>query len=375
MSTPQSLIVHALAARDGLVRAATALATRGLTVIPLRRDKRPYGSWATIEGDGALAHTHRTLAAFPESVLGVRTGLRVDVLDLEAAGLAHFDLERLPATPVAVTQRGGRHIYFAAGRLENASLATGDLHLADVKAQNAYVVVPPSVGEHGAYFWLPGRSPLDLEPVEVPEWVVSWIESFRRGHVRGRRAQAQQGREPWQGAQPDVPPPNARSERAYPSRSERDAADAYRMAVEGYSREEAIEELRSRESASDHGRDPQRYAERTVDRAFGLRGEHDAAGECTAETVTATVVAVLSAGAGVAFSTDAGQQLRYPLDWPKTERSRARWYHLFRAGGLERDARPEDLRGCQVRLEVCRGAGGPVRVRRVFPLATEEAEP
>lgn len=162
--------------------AALAYAARGWAVFPLQPGtKEPYpGSHGFKDASTDQAVVTAWWEAQPEANIGLATGpvSGVYVLDvdegvrsdgtaktgsesLEALEQAHG---ALPTTPLAVTPRGGRHLFFAypeEGRWGNTQGRLGpDL---DTRGDGGYVVLAPSSTEDGAYEWV-------LEP--------GWPESF-----------------------------------------------------------------------------------------------------------------------------------------------------------------------------------------------------
>lgn len=102
----------------------------------------------------------------PDANIGIATGHRIDVIDIDGpAGnesLAQI-LDDLPPRLgwVSTPRPGGRHFYVpATGRGNDAAILAG----IDYRGLGGYVVAPPSVTEQGAYRWI---RPLDLPAVEA----------------------------------------------------------------------------------------------------------------------------------------------------------------------------------------------------------------
>ncbi|MER3407680.1 MAG: DNA primase, partial [Nitrososphaera sp.] len=75
-----------------------------------------------------------------------------------------------PDTPTART-RSGHHWYFAhpGGQVPNAVRLLPGL---DVRGDGGYVVAPPSEHPSGQrYTWVEGRSPWNLPPAPLPDWL------------------------------------------------------------------------------------------------------------------------------------------------------------------------------------------------------------
>ena len=119
----------------------------------------------------------------PRSNIGIATGdvSGIVVLDIDGAeGQASLDaltVEHgpLPATITVRTGSGGHHYYFKYPVGENVSNTASTIApKIDTRANGGFVVAPPSNHKSGgAYEFLAGCSPDDLEPAEMPEWMLA----------------------------------------------------------------------------------------------------------------------------------------------------------------------------------------------------------
>lgn len=141
--------------------AALGYAKLGLAVFPtagkIPRTRSGFHAASTNE-----AQIREWWTAWPDAGIGLPTGARnglvvVDVDDAEALEAFERDHGRLPATEEVITPRGGRHLYYRhpGGGVTVRSCAgfRGYTGL-DVRADLAYVVVPPSPG----YCWEIGNA-------------------------------------------------------------------------------------------------------------------------------------------------------------------------------------------------------------------------
>ena len=140
-------------ASNPLLSAALSYARRGWPVLPLHVGEKTPDGWLVRHGLKE-ASTDDTVvrawwAASPQANIGIRTGLGLDVLDLdsEAAYRALSDRfpEALKAKVVVATGRG-RHLWFASSGLSSRA---GVIEGLDVRANGGYVVAPPSVHPNG----------------------------------------------------------------------------------------------------------------------------------------------------------------------------------------------------------------------------------
>ncbi len=176
-----------------LLRPALNYAERGLRVLPLEPGgKRPLRgsrgcSGATTDADQIRAWWDRA----PDAGLGVVPGPLFWVLDVDTKpprvdeGRARgrklidgFEAMRrlcdlgfaLPGTLAAKTPSGGHHYWFLNGegmRPSTYAIMRGALAGLDVRAEDSYVVVPPTVTKDGEYTWI-NRSPV----AEAPAWLL-----------------------------------------------------------------------------------------------------------------------------------------------------------------------------------------------------------
>jgi hypothetical protein len=149
-------------ALPNLVGAALAYAGWGWPVLPLRPGRKTPATRhglhdASTDPDQVRAWWTR----WPEANIGLTTGVRFDVLDVDPAGLRWLgELRHVGGAELAVhgevsTPRGGMHLYLpASGHGNLVGLACG----VDYRGVGGYVVAPPSV-----------LHPAALEP-PVPPW-------------------------------------------------------------------------------------------------------------------------------------------------------------------------------------------------------------
>ena len=115
-----------------------------------------------------------------ERNVGVVCGERFDAWDIEHQHLPMFyawarqNGASLPATPVAITGRGGIHILTEpTGVGGTRYLYLEGQHVGELKSTGGFILVSPSVTE-GRYVWL--RAPDRLSPQPAPSWLLSLLE-------------------------------------------------------------------------------------------------------------------------------------------------------------------------------------------------------
>jgi hypothetical protein len=137
--------------------------------------KHPLGSLVPHGVKDASCNRARVLAWWtrhPSANIGLATGHRFDVLDVDGPTGAHAIQELAAehglhsAGPLVRTGGGGWHYYLAPTGLGNAH--PRDLEHVDWRGRDGYVVAPPSRHASGhPYQWAPGRD-LDTPPGQVP---------------------------------------------------------------------------------------------------------------------------------------------------------------------------------------------------------------
>ena len=158
--------------------AALRYAERGVAVFPcVQRGKRPLTQHGFRDASADADFVRAWWTRWPEANIGVPTGLRFDVLDIDPkhggdAALAALEAEQgpLPETAEVRTGGGGRHILFlpdsrvrcSAGMLGNGL---------DVRGAGGYVVAPPSIHASGRRYAWACRAAL----APWPEWLLDRI--------------------------------------------------------------------------------------------------------------------------------------------------------------------------------------------------------
>jgi bifunctional DNA primase/polymerase-like protein len=145
---------------EALTNGAKWYAEHGIAVFPLQPgEKKPYpGSRGFKDATADLETVHRWWAARPDSNIGVPTGGKYDVIDIDGPpgyqSLADLrENGRLPQWEGRVsTPSGGMHLYIVpTGAGNGAKVGPG----VDYRGVGGYVVAPPSRGANGRRWeWL-----------------------------------------------------------------------------------------------------------------------------------------------------------------------------------------------------------------------------
>ena len=173
--------------------AALYYAERGFSVLPLRKDKKPFLEWTEYQKRRASKdEINAWFEKWPKANVGIVTGKISDVVVIdidddwgETAVEKYIDDAALP--PTVKTPSGGKHLYFKAPSIHmsnNAKVIPG----CDFRGDGGYVVAPPSIGETGEWEWLYG---LDIHQVtELPILPEAYIQAVSPNI---RKAKAQTG--------------------------------------------------------------------------------------------------------------------------------------------------------------------------------------
>ena len=138
---------------------ALAYLARGLSIIPISKDKKPLISWQEFQTRKATEDEVKDwLKQWPEMNLGIVTGQisNLIVVDCDSTdAIAAFRDHYKGDTSIVKTPRGLHYYFQYAEGVRNTVKVSGiDL---DIRGEGGYVVAPPSVnGDGGAYRFLKG---------------------------------------------------------------------------------------------------------------------------------------------------------------------------------------------------------------------------
>ena len=153
---------------ESIEQKALHYAGKGLSVIPVKQNKKPFLKWDYYKSNRAsYDKIRRWWNKFGQVNVAIITGAisGVDVVDIDSQKGMDAVNELIPdslITPIARSQKGGWHYYFQ--HQEGVGNATRFLPDVDLRGDGGYIIAPPSVGEVGSYEWLPELSILDVAP-------------------------------------------------------------------------------------------------------------------------------------------------------------------------------------------------------------------
>jgi len=161
--------------QNNFLQAALDYAGRGLSVIPVRGDKKPFIPWTEYQKRRATPNEIRAWAAkYPGAMIGIVTGGISGIIVIDCDSLEGFEAVQklLPDTlilPIARTPRGGWHLWFLYPMGSKITVGTEIMPGVDFRGEGGYIIAPPSVnGDGKGYTWQEGLSIDEVEPAPLP---------------------------------------------------------------------------------------------------------------------------------------------------------------------------------------------------------------
>lgn len=148
-------------------------------------EKGRGGFYAATNSPGRIMYWKKN---FPDSNWGLRTGSisQCFVVDIDVKNGAQGDksfwhlIETYGETPVTLTidtPTGGKHYYFRMTKHVPTIIGAGKFGGIDIKSDNGYVVIPPSIVDGKAY-----EVCLEEEIAECPDWL---YDNLIKPHIKG----------------------------------------------------------------------------------------------------------------------------------------------------------------------------------------------
>ena len=170
-----------------MLQEALALRRQGLSVIPVSANKVPLLPWKEYQTRlPSEDEIQRWWTEHPNANIGMATGVvsGVAVIDVDTDEGKQIIKNYIPEDcypPTVCTPKGGNHYYF---RCQDKTLEnnTRGLPGIDFRGNGGYVVMPPSVGEKGAYEWDIPMTPGEILP-DIPQKYLELIEKRRMGSL------------------------------------------------------------------------------------------------------------------------------------------------------------------------------------------------
>ncbi|NIN00010.1 MAG: hypothetical protein GTO24_18640, partial [candidate division Zixibacteria bacterium] len=155
----------------------------GFSVIPIKKNKKPYIPWEEFQKRRAdSAEIKQWWDKWPSANVGIVTGKVSNICALDIDETEGFEAIQgyIPETliiPTCKTPGGGQHLYFQFPDKplgNNARVIPG----CDFRGEGGYVIAPPSIGSNGqGYEWLADLSLVDITPPPLPGQYVSYIKN------------------------------------------------------------------------------------------------------------------------------------------------------------------------------------------------------
>jgi len=142
-------------------KVAIRLAQRGISVIPVGRDKKPLFSWKEYtERVATEDEITKWWKDYPDANLAIVTGKisNLTVVDVEEGG----SIDYLPETLTVKTGGGGYHLYYRYS--EKFKNAVRIRELTDIRNDSGYVIAPPSIHSSGKKYEYDNRQKIAQFP-------------------------------------------------------------------------------------------------------------------------------------------------------------------------------------------------------------------
>lgn len=156
---------------------------RGCSVIPIKRDKRPYISWTEFQKRlPELDEIKDWWQKWPSANVGIVTGrisglVVIDIDTEEGFRAIQEYLADSLEVPRVKTPGGGQHLYFKCPGNppgNNARIVPG----CDFRGEGGYVIAPPSRnGANQCYEWQKGLSLFEIKPPPLPSKYLTYINN------------------------------------------------------------------------------------------------------------------------------------------------------------------------------------------------------
>lgn len=159
-----------------VLEAALQYQKTGLSVIPVRPDKKPFIAWQEYQGRKATeAEIRQWWGKWPGAMIGLVTGEISGLFVVDCDSREGFDTvqEHLPDSleiPTARTPRGGWHFYFQNPANSGLTTKAGIMPGVDIRGEGGYIIATPSKNAEGKlYGWLECLSLIEVAPPPLPD--------------------------------------------------------------------------------------------------------------------------------------------------------------------------------------------------------------
>jgi len=156
--------------------AALDYAARGLSIIPVKPDKKPCIKWQDFQSRKAAEDEIRSWwGKWPDAMIGIVTGEINGLFVVDCDSPEGFEAVQalLPDSleiPMARTPRGGWHLYFQYPAGSGLTVQVNIMPKVDIRGEGGYVIAAPSSNADGGFYsWVDGLSLAEVAPPSVPD--------------------------------------------------------------------------------------------------------------------------------------------------------------------------------------------------------------
>jgi hypothetical protein len=163
------------------LKAALKYQQLGFSVIPVRKDKKPFIKWERYQSEKADSDQLRAWwEKWPNGNIGLVTGevSGIDVVDCDSEkgrdALNEF-LSDSHIMPISKTPKGWHYFFKHSPGLSNGVRVIADC---DLRTTGGYIIVPPSKnGEGKPYAWMQDLKITDVSPARMPKMLFEILQS------------------------------------------------------------------------------------------------------------------------------------------------------------------------------------------------------
>lgn len=149
-----------------LLESALSYQAQGYNIIPVGKDKRPLlASWRSYQTNPAsAAQVEQWWTVQPDANIAAICGHQSGFFVVDIDPGADISGLHLPPTKIVRTGRGGWHYYYKWGEhLKNVPNTVNIRPHIDLRGEGSYILIPPSINEHGPYELIS-----DIEMADLP---------------------------------------------------------------------------------------------------------------------------------------------------------------------------------------------------------------
>ncbi len=163
-----------------MLKAALWYQQNGYSVIPAKKNKKPFVKWQQFQkAPAGEVQIREWWDKWPGANIAILTGMKsnLTVIDVDSEAGRDAISEFLPETatfPTVKTPKGWHYYFKYHSKINNGVRVLNDC---DTRGEGGYVIAPPSSnGDKKAYVWLDGLKISDTNLIQIPEFLALTLE-------------------------------------------------------------------------------------------------------------------------------------------------------------------------------------------------------